>query len=140
MSAVPLPAGAARAASLADDEDRQRYIFTIPSRAIRGVAADHQTRSSTRPRHCGVGAHTTALLVRAVLAAGREPRRCMTRPPPSASADPLRMLKVELPLFIPVLVAGLRVVAVTNIAMVSVGSVIGTGAYLVHRGVSDRQE
>ncbi len=37
------------------------------------------------------------------------------------------MLKVELPLSIPVLVAGLRVVAVTNIAMVSVGSVIGIG-------------
>ena len=38
-----------------------------------------------------------------------------------------RMLKVELPLSIPVLVAGLRVVVVTNIAMVSVGSVIGIG-------------
>ena len=37
------------------------------------------------------------------------------------------MLKVELPLSIPVLVAGLRVVVVTNIAMVSVGSVIGIG-------------
>ena len=38
-----------------------------------------------------------------------------------------RMLKVELPLSIPVLVAGLRVVVVTNISMVSVGSVIGIG-------------
>jgi osmoprotectant transport system permease protein len=38
-----------------------------------------------------------------------------------------RMLKIELPLSIPVLVAGLRVVVVTNIAMVSVGSVIGIG-------------
>jgi len=38
-----------------------------------------------------------------------------------------RILKVELPLSIPVLVAGLRVVVVTNIAMVSVGSVIGIG-------------
>jgi osmoprotectant transport system permease protein len=38
-----------------------------------------------------------------------------------------RMWKVELPLAIPVLVAGLRVVAVTNISMVSVGSVIGIG-------------
>ncbi len=37
------------------------------------------------------------------------------------------MLKVELPLSIPVLIAGLRVVAVTNISMVSVGSVIGIG-------------
>ena len=38
-----------------------------------------------------------------------------------------RMLKVELPLSIPVLIASLRVVAVTNISMVSVGSVIGIG-------------
>lgn len=37
------------------------------------------------------------------------------------------MIKVELPLSIPVLVAGLRVVVVTNIAMVSVGAVIGIG-------------
>jgi osmoprotectant transport system permease protein len=34
---------------------------------------------------------------------------------------------VELPLAIPVLVASLRVVAVTNISMVSVGAVIGVG-------------
>ena len=37
------------------------------------------------------------------------------------------MLKVELPLSIPVLIASLRVVAVTNISMVAVGSVIGIG-------------
>jgi osmoprotectant transport system permease protein len=38
-----------------------------------------------------------------------------------------RVIKVELPLTIPVLVAGLRVVVVTNISMVSVGAVIGIG-------------
>lgn len=38
-----------------------------------------------------------------------------------------RVLKVELPLSLPVLVAGLRVVVVTNISMVAVGSVIGIG-------------
>ena len=38
-----------------------------------------------------------------------------------------QLLKVELPLSLPVLIAGLRVVAVTNISMVSVGSVIGIG-------------
>jgi osmoprotectant transport system permease protein len=37
------------------------------------------------------------------------------------------MVKVELPLSVPVLIASLRVVAVTNISMVSVGSVIGVG-------------
>jgi osmoprotectant transport system permease protein len=38
-----------------------------------------------------------------------------------------RMLKVDLPLSIPVLVASLRVIAVTNISMVAVGYVIGIG-------------
>ena len=72
--------------------------------------------------------YTTALLVRAV------PEALDAVPAPVLDAAtavgyrPLtRMLKVELPLAIPVLVASLRVVAVTNISMVAVGSVIGIG-------------
>ena len=73
-------------------------------------------------------AYTAALLVRAVLEAldavpgqVRDAATAVGYPPIT------RMLKVELPLSVPVLVAGLRVVVVTNIAMVSVGSVIGIG-------------
>jgi osmoprotectant transport system permease protein len=72
--------------------------------------------------------YTTALLVRAV------PEALDAVPAPVLDAATavgyrplMRMLKVELPLAIPVLAASLRVVAVTNIAMVSVGSVIGIG-------------
>ena len=72
--------------------------------------------------------YTVALLVRAV------PEALDAVPPAALDAataigsKPLtRILKVELPLAIPVLVASLRVVAVTNISMVSVGSVIGIG-------------
>lgn len=72
--------------------------------------------------------YTTALLVRAV------PEALDAVPPDVLDAAtavgyrPLtRVLRVELPLAIPVLVASLRVVAVTNISMVSVGSVIGIG-------------
>ncbi|MCV7176720.1 ABC transporter permease [Mycolicibacterium sphagni] len=72
--------------------------------------------------------YTTALLVRAV------PEALDAVPAPVRDAATAvgytrvsRMLKVELPLSIPVLIAGLRVVAVTNISMVSVGSVIGIG-------------
>jgi osmoprotectant transport system permease protein len=72
--------------------------------------------------------YTTALLVRAVpeaLDAVPEPVRDAAT---AVGYKPvIRMLKVELPLAIPVLVASLRVVAVTNISMVSVGSVIGVG-------------
>jgi osmoprotectant transport system permease protein len=72
--------------------------------------------------------YTTALLVRAV------PEALDAVPAPVLDAatavgyKPLiRMLKIELPLAVPVLIASLRVVAVTNISMVAVGSVIGIG-------------
>lgn len=39
-----------------------------------------------------------------------------------------RLLRVELPLAMPVILSGLRVVTVSNIAMVTVGTVIGAGA------------
>lgn len=72
--------------------------------------------------------YTVALLVRAV------PEALDAVPAPVLDAATaigypkiVRMLKVELPLSIPVLTANLRVVAVTNISMVSVGSVIGIG-------------
>ena len=72
--------------------------------------------------------YTTALLVRAV------PEALDAVPGPTRDAATAlgytrvrQLLKVELPLSLPVLVAGLRVVAVTNISMVAVGSVIGIG-------------
>jgi osmoprotectant transport system permease protein len=72
--------------------------------------------------------YATALLVRAVLealdAVPAQVRDAATAVGHSAIS---RMLKVELPLAIPVLVSGLRVVVVTNISMVSVGAVIGIG-------------
>ncbi|OBH08078.1 MULTISPECIES: ABC transporter permease [unclassified Mycobacterium] len=73
-------------------------------------------------------AYTAALLVRAVPEA-LDAVPAQVRDAATAVGYPAlkRMLKVELPLSIPVLVAGLRVVVVTNIAMVSVGSVIGIG-------------
>jgi osmoprotectant transport system permease protein len=72
--------------------------------------------------------YTTALLVRAV------PEALDAVPAPVRDAAmaigyrPIaRVLEVELPLAVPVLVASLRVVVVTNISMVAVGSVIGIG-------------
>ncbi len=72
--------------------------------------------------------YTTALLVRAVPEALDA---VDTRVRDAASAVGYtrlgQLLKIELPLSLPVLIAGLRVVAVTNISMVAVGSVIGIG-------------
>jgi osmoprotectant transport system permease protein len=73
-------------------------------------------------------AYTAALLVRAVLEALDAVPAHIRDAATAVGYPPIkRMVKVELPLAVPVLVAGLRVVVVTNIAMVSVGSVIGIG-------------
>jgi osmoprotectant transport system permease protein len=72
--------------------------------------------------------YTTALLVRAVPEALDAVPSQVRDAATAVGYRPLtRMLKVELPLSIPVLVASLRVIAVTNISMVAVGSVIGIG-------------
>ncbi|MGV0794687.1 ABC transporter permease [Mycolicibacterium sp. XJ1819] len=72
--------------------------------------------------------YTCALLVRAVPEALDAVPEAVRDAATAVGYRPLfRMLKVELPLSIPVLVASLRVIAVTNISMVSVGSVIGIG-------------
>ncbi|AKK29843.1 ABC transporter permease [Mycobacterium sp. EPa45] len=72
--------------------------------------------------------YTTALLVRAVPEAlDAVPVQVRDAATAVGYTRVSQMLKVELPLSIPVLIAGLRVVAVTNISMVSVGSVIGIG-------------
>jgi osmoprotectant transport system permease protein len=72
--------------------------------------------------------YTTALLVRSVPEAVDAVPAQVREAATAIGYKPFtRVWKVELPLAIPVLVAGLRVVAVTNISMVSVGSVIGIG-------------
>src|SRR3954471_4309636 len=72
--------------------------------------------------------YTVALLVRAVPEALDAVSPTVLDAATAVGYKPLtRMLKVELPLAVPVLIASLRVVAVTNISMVSVGSVIGVG-------------
>jgi len=72
--------------------------------------------------------YTTALLIRAVPEALDAIAPSVRDAATAVGYRPLaRLIRVELPLSIPVLIAGLRVVAVTNISMVSVGSVIGIG-------------
>ena len=72
--------------------------------------------------------YTTALLVREVFEALDAVPLQVRDAAIAVGYRPIgRVLKVELPLSIPVLVAGLRVVVVTNISMVSVGAVIGIG-------------
>jgi osmoprotectant transport system permease protein len=105
-------------------------VFTIPSLALFVVLP---TIIGTRILDeanvmVALTAYTAALLVRAVLEAlDAVPAQVSDAATAVGYPAIKRMLRVELPLSIPVLVAGLRVVVVTNIAMVSVGSVIGIG-------------
>jgi osmoprotectant transport system permease protein len=72
--------------------------------------------------------YTTALLVRAVPEAlDAVPADVRDAAAAIGYTRLSRMTRIELPLSIPVLVASIRVIAVTNISMVSVGSVIGIG-------------
>ena len=72
--------------------------------------------------------YTTALLVRVVFDALDAVSPQVRDAASAVGYHPVaQLLKVELPLSIPVLVAGLRVVVVTDISMVSVGAVIGIG-------------
>ena len=72
--------------------------------------------------------YTAALLVRAVPEALDAVPEQVRDAATAVGYKPLtRTLKVDLPLALPVLIASLRVVAVTNISMVAVGSVIGIG-------------
>jgi osmoprotectant transport system permease protein len=105
-------------------------IFTIPSLALFVVLPlIIPTRILDEANVIvALTAYTTALLVRAVPEAlDAVPAQVRDAATAVGYRPVIRMLKVELPLSIPVLVANLRVVAVTNISMVSVGSVIGIG-------------
>lgn len=131
MSAVPLGLLVQRAPLLRRlTTATARVIFTIPSLALFVVLPlIIGTRILDEANVIvALAAYTTALLVRAVLEAlDAVPAQVHDAATAIGYSRIAQMLKVELPLSIPVLVAGLRVVAVTNIAMVSVGSVIGIG-------------
>jgi osmoprotectant transport system permease protein len=72
--------------------------------------------------------YTVALLVRAVPEAlDAVPAEILDVATAIGYRRRTRMMKVQLPLALPVLTASIRVVAVTNISMVAVGSVIGIG-------------
>lgn len=72
--------------------------------------------------------YSTALLIRAVPEALDSVPFAVVDSAEAMGYSPLRRaVSVEIPLSLPVLVANIRVVAVTNISLVSVGSVIGIG-------------
>lgn len=85
--------------------------------------------------------YTVALLVRSVADALRSVDRAVTQAATAMGYRPLRRLfGVELPIALPVMLAGLRVATVANISLVSVGAIIGVGGLgaLFTRGLQIR--
>lgn len=72
--------------------------------------------------------YTVALLVRSVADALRSVDRIVTQAATAMGYRPVRRLfGVDLPIALPVMLAGLRVATVANISLVSVGAIIGVG-------------
>lgn len=106
-------------------------IYSIPSLALFVVMPVLLGTKILNPLNIGVALaiYSVALLVRSVVDGLRSVPGAVKQ---SASAlgygAAKRFWTVELPLAMPVIFAGLRVVTVSNIALVSVGAVIGMGA------------
>ncbi|HEX8508232.1 MAG TPA: ABC transporter permease [Propionibacteriaceae bacterium] len=106
-------------------------IYSIPSLALFVVMPVLLGTKILNPLNIGVALaiYSVALLVRSVVDGLRSVPSVVKQ---SASAlgygGGRRFWTVELPLAMPVIFAGLRVVTVSNIALVSVGAVIGMGA------------
>jgi osmoprotectant transport system permease protein len=104
--------------------------FTIPSLALFVTIPPLLGRSILDEMNVviALSIYSTALLVRAVPEALDSVPESVIDSATAMGFTPLRRaLTVELPLAIPVLISSIRVVAVTNISLVSVGSLIGIG-------------
>lgn len=105
-------------------------LYTVPSLALFVVLPGVLGTQILDPVNVVVALtiYTAALLVRSVADSLAAVPGHVTAAATAIGYRPLaRFLAVELPLAVPVLIAGLRVAAVTNISLVSVGALIGVG-------------
>ncbi|MYM20674.1 ABC transporter permease subunit [Brevibacterium sp. 5221] len=105
-------------------------VFTIPSLALFVVIPAVIGTAILNPANVviALSLYSLALLLRTALDALDAVPRDVREAAEAMGYGPLRRtLTVDLALAVPVLLPGLRVVAVTNVSMVSVGAVIGVG-------------
>ncbi|NMM83397.1 ABC transporter permease [Rhodococcus sp. SRB_17] len=104
--------------------------FTIPSLALFVTIPQVFGLKTLDPLNVviALSVYSTALLIRAVPEALDSVPASVIDASIAVGFTPLRRaLTVELPLALPVMIANIRVIAVTNISLVSVGSLIGIG-------------
>ncbi|MEU4801821.1 ABC transporter permease [Actinosynnema sp. NPDC023587] len=105
-------------------------VYTVPSLALFAIIPALIGTRVLDPVNVvtALTVYTTALLVRPVVQALDAVPSHVTAAATAMGFRPWRrFLAVELPLSVPVLAAGVRVGSVSNISLVSVGALIGTG-------------
>lgn len=105
-------------------------VYTVPSLALFAIIPAVIGTQVLDPLNVIIAltVYTTALLVRPVAEALAAVPGHITAAATAMGFRPLRrFFTVELPLSVPVLAAGVRVGSVSNISLVSVGALIGTG-------------
>jgi osmoprotectant transport system permease protein len=102
-------------------------IYTIPSLALFAVLAPVTGLTETTVV-IGLTAYTLLVLVRNVLAGLQGVPEDVVEAARGMGLGPVRLLlRVQLPLAVPAIVAGLRVATVSTVALVTVGAVVSNG-------------
>lgn len=104
-----------------------QIAYTIPSLAL-FVLLINAVGLGREPVVIGLTIYSLVILVRNLVEGLRGvPREVIDAATAMGYRETRRLLAVELPIALPAILAGLRVAAVSNISLVSVGALIGTG-------------
>jgi osmoprotectant transport system permease protein len=104
-----------------------QILYTVPSLAL-FVLLINLTGLGPEPVIIGLTIYSLVILVRNLVEGLRSvPREVVDAATAMGYRQTRRLFAVELPIALPAIVAGLRVAAVSNISLVSVGALIGTG-------------
>jgi osmoprotectant transport system permease protein len=104
-----------------------QILYTVPSLAL-FVLLINVTGLGQEPVIIGLTIYSLVILVRNLVEGLRAvPREVIDAATAMGYRQTRRLFAVELPIAVPAIIAGLRVAAVSNISLVSVGALIGTG-------------
>jgi osmoprotectant transport system permease protein len=104
-----------------------QILYTVPSLALFVLLINAVGLGQT-PVIIGLTIYSLVILVRNLVEGLRSvPRETIDAATAMGFRQTRRLFAVELPIALPAIVAGLRLAAVSNISLVSVGALIGTG-------------
>ena len=104
-----------------------QILYTVPSLAL-FVLLINATGLGQEPVIIGLTIYSLVILVRNLVEGLRAvPREVIDAATAMGYRQTRRLFAVELPIAVPAIIAGLRMAAVSNISLVSVGALIGTG-------------